>query len=325
MFHSSTTLWRKPNNAGFSAGENRLVFSAADKWGAFKEGVKGGAGTVWKGIKWVTLPARIVSWPITKPLTYGIKGIMGVAHKGKIPFYTAKHLAKGIVVETIGKSAIELAKAPIENLRMNLVENARITLNGLFGLPKRLWNTPKNVYESLKKSAGSTRSAIKDVFKNAIGLHPVQALKSAGKALWEPLKAPVLAGMVALSPLTEPMSEIGKNMWESKKQYATQLDKMQQQFRSGIAQTLDSHNLAIADVEREEAEKHHGAKAEEGEEHGAAAEKKGGHGKEEHKKEEHKVAEHKPEKKEEHKVAEHKPEKKEEHKEDHGHGGHGGH
>jgi len=247
-------------DSSFSFGEKRTIYGFKEGLSSFGSKISSGFGKVKTGVKWVTLPARMVMWPVTKPLSLAYKGVKGLNRVAKTPFYTAKHIARGVVWETGAKSFWHLLKAPLMDVKINLVDQFRAVTKGVFTLPVDIVKAPFRFFGKAMESVKKTRCAIKGIFKGMWDLKPMEALGSAKNALIEPFKMPLAASWAAVGPMTTPFIKIGHNAIRSKTQYLSELNEFQKQLRNGISYTLGAYGAAKADASRSEAES---AKAEE--------------------------------------------------------------
>jgi len=255
MLIPRSTIRHEFRNPTMTFGERRMIFGFKESLSGAGASIVSGFGKAKTGIKWATMPARMVMWPVTKPISLAYKGLKGFSRIAKTPFYTAKHVAKGVLWETGAKSVWELAKAPIMDIKINLIDQFRTVTKGVFSLPVDIVKSPFRFFRKAKESVKKTRSAIAGVFKGIWNLKPVEALKSAKDVFVEPLKMPFSASWAAVGPMTIPFREIGKNAWNSKMQYPKALNNFQKQVRKGVQYIIGAHGYAERELDQGEADK----------------------------------------------------------------------
>ena len=270
MFHSSTTLWQHANPSPLAIAENRRIFAFNPKQavGNFYKGVgsfgRGFVDTVGAIIAPISKPLSILMLPITGPTRVGLWGIKKGYYWVIKPATKAASVTAGTLVEmgkglreAIWDPAFTYAKAPVWNLKMNLLDLPIHLLSSAVHLPIEILRTPGRILSEIKKTtlefpgkmmgvASNTRKNVEEVLTNVGELKPIKALVSMAKTGRDLLRGvfvdPVVSGFkhtwAPLGPLLDGpvggVEIIAKSKW----QYVTSVKKAAGQFRDGIERII---------------------------------------------------------------------------------------
>ncbi len=252
MFHNTTTLWHNNDFHTSFVKEKRMPRMAAEKAKAVAKasgsGLKVLGRGLWKGFKWVTFPARIVLWPITKPLSLGTKYIPRVLDKFKMPIKATREAAAGVFKGSIYGGMKELVKAPLICIQKNLVHNFRDVIKGVFKTPGNVIRIPKNMWLGLKNGISKTRSRVGKIVKNVKSGQPVRAFGNTISLPFSIAATPVrMVGRPSIE-LAKPAKPVAENIGNGLMAYPRGIQKSVKNVRSGIDRTLNCVKTAKQEV-----------------------------------------------------------------------------
>ena len=290
MFHNASTI-RHFHSEFEPFKEKRLVFGKLDSVKGFFSKAGGKAKVAGGFLKKVSWPLRVGMFPLRYPLGWTFKswkfGVEKIAMGAGYAKGFGKTVAMGLGKTAIGESIWEIVKAPLLFAKKNVVDNTRDILKGVFSTSMDVLRMPKNLWLGIKESVSATRGGVKETLKNVIGLHPIDAIQSARKAIWTTFTAPFTR---PIAPLFQTPKKVIENIGDSVLQYPYQMEKSYGKFKEGIRYTMGTHQAGVIDMEkgritrRAEAdakarEKKEAEEAEEAEKTGKTAKGGGGSGK----------------------------------------------
>ncbi len=256
MFYNTTTLWRNNDFHTSFVKEKRMPRMAAEKakaaLAASGSGLKVFGKGLWKGFKWVTTPARMVLWPITKPLSLGIKYIPKFTDKLKIPVKATREAIGGVFKGSIYGGIKELVKAPFIFIKKNLVDNFRDVLKGVFQTPGNILRIPKNIGLGFMNGISQTRSRVKKVIGNVLTGHPLRAI---GNTALLPFTAAAIPLRTISKPITElakPGKPVAENIKDAYMAYPNGLVESGRNIKKGIDRVSNCVATAKAEVAAEQ-------------------------------------------------------------------------
>ena len=262
MFFASTTIWNQQSNTNpLNTKERRCIFAIA---GTVKA-VPGKIGTAFSKASVITRPVtgilKILTWPITLPTRIAWwSGKQGYNYAVK-PITKATSIVAGSTVEAgagtkdaVVNSVTEIGKAPLVNLKMNLWDlpkhniDSAIRLPGdVIKMPKRfLYDGHKEMFQDIPKNAKilvtNTRKNIGDIFSNLAKLRPIKTIGSFVRTVRDGINDVIVRPAIShLKPITTPIKPITnkikdavKIIYESKKQYLTQIVQAGREFVKGL-------------------------------------------------------------------------------------------
>lgn len=283
MFLPVTTHWHTKTANPLNSMENRRVFASLDiaknvgdfygKVGSFGKNATSAISAVARPIIGplrflllpFTAPTQIALWSAGKAYTWGVKPII---NGSRIAAGTAMEMGAGLKEATYDP-ALTLAKAPLRNLKMNLLDLPIHILKGAVKLPMELLRTPGRILSEIKKTTlefpgkvggfiKKTRENLKKVLDDVGHLKPIEATKSLIKtardavtgALVDPVVGTFQHSWAPIAPLMAMPLGAGSILYESKKQYLTSMADAGRQFRGGISRIiqapgkeLDTHGI----------------------------------------------------------------------------------
>lgn len=251
MFHSSTTLRHHFRANPMNFGEKRLVHvgfkeTLVSAWG----GIARGAGALWRGFNALTLPAKL---PLM-PFWWGLKkGWQAFEAGGR---YAVQGAASGVetvrsaTVDLLGKPLWTLVKTPLTDIRMNLLDNSREIIKGVFRLPINLLRTPGAMVTSARESVSNLFEGGKNLLtfqgdfwnsvKGVSWRHPIKSTRNIiGSALGGvgEVLVPSAARAHVKACLETPWN-VGSNIVNSKTQYLKAIPASFKEVRTGVQSTL---------------------------------------------------------------------------------------
>lgn len=281
MFHPSTTIWHQQSNTNpFNIKERRLVFAAL---GPTLKAVPAKVGSAVSTMGRITRPFRAIGklllLPVTAPARVAIWGVKQGYHWTIKPVGKVASVTSGTIVEgaagakdAILNPAIELGKAPLVNLKMNLWDLPKhnvvsaVRLPGdVIRMPKRFYQGHKEMFQDMPTNAKilvkNTRKNLGEVVGNLIRLRPFKTIGSLARTVRDGVNDVLIRPAIShLKPITTPIKPITKKVtdavkivYESKKQYLTQIVKATRELVKGLTRIKNApgHELrteAIKDI-----------------------------------------------------------------------------
>ena len=254
MFTPSTHLWHPHRDANFSFRERRLVHVEVWGWEAAK-GFAGKVGTkVEKG--WNAL--GVLTWPLRAPFIpahWLIKktwnGMIWTANKTREGVLTAFEGSKSIAVDAVGKPMWRLAKTPLADVKMNLVDNTREITKGIFQGIYNVIRTPDYLLRSIGQSAKSVFTGGWEVAKSLRSFSPSTIASATRHAIGGVIAPPAFRELMRLykeTPINTSRNVL-KNILESKWQYFTAIPDAARMTKEGIMSVGSAHARALEDMD----------------------------------------------------------------------------
>jgi hypothetical protein len=235
MVGSVFSLGRK----AYGAIENTFS-KGKDAYGKSKEVLSDGYG-VYRTLTFpVRLPYIAARWGLGKSWD-GIKWTWGA---GTYAARTGKEVVLGAGVDAIGKSAVDLAMAPVDFVKTNLIDNTRTVIGGVFRLPGAILGTPGRAIKSTGEAIKETWSETRDAVSNLLHLHPIACAKNIRNAVLNTLKAPFSIAKATASPFMEMPMELAGNVKRSIMAYPNRLMNVSHNVRNGVRRVLDAPSTA---------------------------------------------------------------------------------
>lgn len=270
---NTTTHWQARTANPLNAMENRRVFASLDvaknvgefygKVGSFGKNAANVVSTVVKPIIGplrilmfpFTAPTQIALWSVGKAYTWGVKP---AAKATRVTAGTIMEMGAGLKEATYDP-ALTLAKAPLRNLKMNMLDLPIHILKSAVKLPMEFVRTPGRILSEIKKATlefpgkvggfiKNTRDNLTKVLDNVGQLKPIEATKSLIKtvrdaavgALVNPVVGTLQHAWAPMAPLMAMPLGAGSILYESKKQYFTSIAEAGGQFRNGVKRMIDA-------------------------------------------------------------------------------------
>lgn len=209
---------------------------------------------LWKGFKFITTPARMVLWPITKPLSLGVKYIPKLTDKLKVPVKATREAIGGVFKGSIYGGAKELVKAPLVFIKKNIVDNFRDVLKGVFKTPKNILKIPKNIGLGFKDGILKIRSRVKEVIGSVLKGHPLKAIGHAALLPFTTAAIPLRTISKPITELAKPAEPVAKNIKDAYMAYPHGLAESGRNIKKGIDRTSNCIETAKAEVVAEQGE-----------------------------------------------------------------------
>ncbi len=253
MFTPSTHLWHPHRDTRFSFREHRLVH--AEAWDDVKGFFKGVGGFFQKNWNIV----RVITWPVHAPLIpiiWGFKktwqGAVWTAEKTREAALTIfEGAGKSIARDSIIKPLWRLAKTPLADVKMNLVDNTREITKGIFQGVYNILRTPDCLLRSIGQSAKSVFTGSWEVAKSLKSFSPGTIASATRHAVGNVIAPPAFRELMHLYEQTpiNTSRNVLKNILKSKWQYLTAIPDAARMTKAGIVSVGSAHARALQDVD----------------------------------------------------------------------------